>query len=699
MNKLQLYILFFTLLITGINCRSKQKNSDLHSPKQAISFTKLSSYEWLPIGPFGSPTPMADTGQISPHGCGRFLSLYINPSNENEIIAGHATSGIFKSKDGGKTWEQKLKFPYATGINKIIKIPETNQLLAASGLDIGNSRQYGFGIFQSSDNGETWQANSLQFTPIEYQQEQARDLCHITLNNSTQTLCISNKNIYASDNAGLRWRNVFKSKYDLKQLVNNPFNVQELLAFGSGILLSRDAGKTWEDLSETINSEIGQLGLGAMNNRFSASFSQKNKGKLSIFVQANQSYFVIYDLLTKKIIYKNSAPQIIPNKSRQVQTTVYDKKNNIERLLIGTTRLFVSNNEGQDFSVITTPEIGKTNHIHDDINALLYQNQTLYCATDGGIDKSDDYGQTWTSLTHYSNINSTLIFGFDLNKNGQIMCGTQDNGIFIYQNKEWYCTKMYGDGGRCIATADSNWFYAGFAQMCYQTKDGGKTFQYAHAGNERSGFDFKMNYHQESNHFYLSNLNLYLRNKEQRYEILTSNLKADRKIKAFWVNPNNSNEIWIGKDDATWGGKLENKLLFTNDGGANWQDFTEQLPILKWRSITDIAVNETGEIAVTLVSFDQNSTDLNKVYISSDNGQTFTNQSKGLPNLPSTCIMSVKGKWIYGDNSGVYEFNDLQWVPLGEGFPPTIVTEIKYFEKEQALIVSTFGRGLWAIRY
>ena len=46
-----------------------------------------------------------------------------------------------------------------------------------------------------------------------------------------------------------------------------------------------------------------------------------------------------------------------------------------------------------------------------------------------------------------------------------------------------------------------------------------------------------------------------------------------------------------------------------------------------------------------------------------------------------------------------YEFNDLQWVPLGEGFPPTIVTEIKYFEKEQALIVSTFGRGLWAIRY
>jgi hypothetical protein len=100
-----------------------------------------------------------------------------------------------------------------------------------------------------------------------------------------------------------------------------------------------------------------------------------------------------------------------------------------------------------------------------------------------------------------------------------------------------------------------------------------------------------------------------------------------------------------------------------------------------------------------LESFDQNSTDLNKVYISSDNGQTFTNQSKGLPNLPSTCITSVKGKWIYGDNSGVYEFNELQWVPLGEGFPPTIVTEIKYFEKEQVLIVSTFGRGLWAIRY
>jgi len=697
MNKSYLYHLLITLFIVGIACRSQQKNKNTSAQNQVISFSKLSSYEWLPIGPFGSPTPMADSGQMSPHGCGRFLSLYINPNNEDEIITGHATSGIFKTKDGGKTWQQKLEFPYATGITKIIKIPQTNLLLAASGMDIGNSRQYGFGLFQSSDNGETWQANSLKFTPIEYQQEQARDLCHISSANTNRTICISNKAIYTSENMGQNWQLTLKSKYDLKQIISNPAQPQELIVCGSGILMSKDAGKSWEDLSEKINAEIGQSGV--TTNRFSACYSQKEKGKLYIFIQANHSFFISYDIASQKIILKNSAPQIIPNKSRQVQTLIYDKKNNIESIFIGTTRLFKSNNNGLNFSLISSPNVKESNHIHDDINALAYVNQTLYCATDGGIDISKDLGQTWTSLTHNSNINSTLIFGFDRSKSGQIMCGTQDNGIFIYENNRWSCTKMYGDGGRCVSVLDSNFFYVGFAQMCYQTKDGGKTFQYAHAGNERSGFDFKMHYHKESNQFYLSNLNLYLRNQEQRYEILTSNLKAERKIKAFWVNPNNSNEIWIGKDDATWGGKLENKLLFTNDGGANWQDYTEQLPILKWRSITDIAVNETGEIAVTLESFDQNSTDLNKVYISSDNGQTYTNQSKGLPNLPSTCIMSVKGKWIYGDNSGVYEFNDLQWVPLGEGFPPTIVTEIKYFEKEQALIVSTFGRGLWAIRY
>lgn len=698
MNKSSLYYLLIALFIIGFSCRSTQKSNNSLDQNHTISFSKLSSYTWEPIGPFGSPKPMADSGQISPHGSGRFLSLYINPNNEDEIIAGHATSGIFKTKDGGKTWQQKLKFSFATGINKIIKIPQTNLLLAASGLDIGNSRQYGFGLFQSSDNGETWHPNPLQFTPIEYQLEQARDLCHVSSNNFNHTICISNKNIYLSSNLGVNWQITHKSKYDLKQITYNPSQPKEVIVCGSGLLISNDAGKSWEDLSELFNKEIGQSGIGVSINRFSASYSQIENGKLYIFIQANTSFFIVYDTKTKKIIKKNNSPQIIPNKSRQTQLTVFNKKKNTETVYIGTTRLFKTDNE-LDFNLMTSPNYGSYNHIHDDINALVFHNQTLYCATDGGIDISKDFGQTWISLTHNSNINTTLIFGFDRSKSGLIMCGTQDNGIFIYENNQWKCTKMYGDGGRCVSALDSNFFYVGFAQMCYQTKDGGKSFQYAHAGNERSGFDFKMHYHKESNQFYLSNINLYIRNKEQRYEILTSNLKADRKIKAFWINPNNNNEIWIGKDDATWGGKLENKLLYTDDGGKNWQDFTPQLPILKWRSITDIAVNEIGEIAVSLESFDQNSTDLNKVYISLDNGQTFTNQSKGLPNLPSTCITSVKGKWIYGDNSGVYEFNELEWVPLGEGFPPTIVTEIKYFEKEQALIVSTFGRGLWAIRY
>ena len=75
MSKSYLYHLLITLFIVGIACRSQQKNKNTYSQNQVISFSKLSSYEWLPIGPFGSPTPMADSGQMSPHGCGRFLSL------------------------------------------------------------------------------------------------------------------------------------------------------------------------------------------------------------------------------------------------------------------------------------------------------------------------------------------------------------------------------------------------------------------------------------------------------------------------------------------------------------------------------------------------------------------------------------------------------------------------------------------------
>src|SRR5688572_26982078 len=117
MNRCLVACLFAGLILT--QCRNRKVNP-AEGPGKALVSLQVQKYGiWEPLGPFGSPEPMAEPGEMSPHGSGRFMCVNIHPKNEGEILAGHATSGLFKSYDNGRTWHQKLNFPFATGIFRI----------------------------------------------------------------------------------------------------------------------------------------------------------------------------------------------------------------------------------------------------------------------------------------------------------------------------------------------------------------------------------------------------------------------------------------------------------------------------------------------------------------------------------------------------------------------------------------------------
>lgn len=56
---------------------------------------KNSTNEWEFLGPVG----------VNSHNQGIIVSLYINPSNTDIIYAGSNSSGLFKTIDGGNTWQ------------------------------------------------------------------------------------------------------------------------------------------------------------------------------------------------------------------------------------------------------------------------------------------------------------------------------------------------------------------------------------------------------------------------------------------------------------------------------------------------------------------------------------------------------------------------------------------------------------------
>ena len=684
------------ICLLSVQCSNRKQHIVPEQPaeKAIISLKVQQAGIWQPLGPFGSPEPMARKGEMSPHGAGRFMCVDVHPDRPGEILAGHATSGIFKTVDNGRTWEQKLKFDFSTGIFNIKRFKKNpSHLLICSALDIGNSRQYGYGLIESFDNGETWVRNSLQFEPEEYKLAQCRDVAII---DSKRILCISDKAVYLSEDAAVSWKKVYETSLIIKSIIVNPVDDRSMFICGNGVLYSHDGGLSWKDISTDVCSAYGKQpgGFG----RFDVAFSQKTRNHF--YLVAEESSVILLrgstDSIGKfRIVNRNAA---MLNATRLAMCTLNDRKTGKETLFVGTTRLFASSDEGLHFRQASNPEKGQADLAHDDINCLRAFGSAIYMATDGGVDVSKDAGQTWTSLTNGSvNLNASLIFGFDRSEQGLMMGGTQDNGILILRNGKWYCSDMYGDGGRAVAINDSTGFAVGYAQANYFTRNAGKSFEYSHAGSERSGHDFRMAYHKKSRTFFLANQHLYKKKEGKYFEILTSGLDAGRKIKAFWVNPENENEIWFCRDEPTWGKELKNKLYYTDNGGRIWLDYTYRLPVLSWRSITDIFINGNGVVAVTLEAFDKNGTEPNKVYFSLDGGLTFVNQSAGLPNVPANTIIYANREWICGTNNGVYVFRNNVWEKMGAGFPATIVTELKYFEDTGMLYASTFGRGMWGM--
>ena len=692
-------LIVILLIIVYPSCKNKKGVATDYSQLNAFS-DLIEPNVWQAIGPFGAAKPFIENNEWSAFGAGRFECVNIHPDNENEILIGHASAGLFKTTDGGITWEQKLDFEFATGIFNILRFNKNDKhLLACCATDLGMEKQFGYGLIESFDNGETWQRNSLQYNPSEYNYTQQRAVEIIDKRNEQKLLSISDHEIFITYDGAKTWKSVYKTTENLKSIKVNPENEKQIFITGNVLIASYDGGETWSDETVVVARSYGALP--GKNARYEIGFSTKNSKKLFIAVSHNSSYILQANILSLREIVLISHSEFIANIYHMCFATGLKDQNGNEQLFVGTTRVFMSNNGGIAFNQLTTPEYRLPNNTHDDVNAIqITPEKHLFIATDGGIDKSVDGGKTWFSLTNNArNLNASLIFGFDKANNNVIMAGTQDKGIIVFKKRKWNTCDLYGDGGRIAAMGDSLAFACGYAKMCYVTQNDGKNLGYNHAGGDINFFDFRMTYVKDERTLYIANQHLYKQIEGKNFEILSSTITSERPIGAFWVNPENTDQIWLSKMDATWGGPLVKKLYYTTDGGLTWTDKTEALPILKWRSITDIDVNQNGEIAITLNGFDNSkATELNKVYLSKDGGNSFENISDGLSNHPVYSVEPIGNDWICGNANGVYMKEPNQkWLPLGKGFPNVMVSEIKYFQRENMLYVSTFGRGMWRL--
>lgn len=205
---------------------------------------------------------LEDTRQIS--------RVRVHPRNPDIVYVaalGHtfgpnAQRGIFRSKDGGKTWEKVLYRDDKTGAIDLILDPTNANILYAGFWQVVRrpwtleSGGPGSGLFKSSDGGDTW----TELTRNEGLPKGTIGKVGITVSpaNPDRVWAIveaEQGGVFRSDNAGKTWTKINEERklrqraWYYTRIYADPANAETVYVLNTGFYRSNDGGKTFNAIS------------------------------------------------------------------------------------------------------------------------------------------------------------------------------------------------------------------------------------------------------------------------------------------------------------------------------------------------------------------------------------------------------------------------------------------------------------------
>jgi photosystem II stability/assembly factor-like uncharacterized protein len=168
-------------------------------------------------------------------------------------------------------------------------------------------------------------------------------------------------------------------------------------------------------------------------------------------------------------------------------------------------------------------------------------------------------------------------------------------------------------------------------------------------------------------------------------------------IMAIAPSSKNKDVIWVGTDDGN--------VQLTKDGGKTWTNFRGKIPGMNagaW--ITQVQASRYNEAEAFVVSNDYRRGDFSiTIFRTKDFGKSWENilANKGLrgyalcmiqdPVQPNLIFVGTEhGLWVSYDNAKTFS----QWT---NGYPSVSTYDLAIQEREADLVIATFGRTLWVL--
>lgn len=344
----------------------------------------------------------------------------------------------------------------------------------------------------------------------------------------------------------------------------------------------------------------------------------------------------------------------------------------------------------------------------------------IILGNDGGLNISYDDGENWHRCTSPP-VGQFYYLAVDMEKPYNIYGGLQDNGVWYgpsnyllstnWQSSGNYPYKrlMGGDGMQvAIDTRDNDIVYTGFQFGNYfrikkSTNERKRITPNHQLGETPLRWNWQTPIHLSAHNqdiLYMGSNKLHRSlNRGENFETISADLtKGGKKgdvpfgtITTIHESPLKFGLIYVGTDDGL--------LHITKDGGNSWQNITKGLPQDLWVSRIIASQFEKGIVYAALNGY-RNDDFTPYLYKSTNYGETWQRIGENLPLEPLNVVKEdpVNEAIIYvGTDLGLYVSLDggvtFQW--MNNGIPVVAVHDVVVHPRENELLVGTHGRSVY----
>lgn len=655
---------------------------------------------WSPMGPVGfvsmntpySSSPMADEG--------RFTSIAIHPHNPRIMIAGAGSAGVWRSVNGGVSWQPLGDNECSTSIGDVVFDPVDPNIVYAGTGEIFDATGFtdGCGILKSTNMGDSWTrvAGSVLAPPgqlggLVYRL--AVDRVTAGSPSTTTLFAATSLGLLRSTNAGATWSIVQQGfATDVKQhptragtwyvAIGNPNG-----AAANGVYVSTTGGTSWSLISQPLGTptSIGRTALAvtpARDGSVWALMANPSNRKFRSFARWDEFTGQWTLLPANGILFQSNLLDFGEQSEYNLVVGVDPVDEN--RVILGGVRLFRSRDGGQNFHQIAA-------NVHSDWHGLAFDpidSRRMVATCDGGVFTSTNAGDTWRSLNN--GISATQFYpGIAVHPTNPavVVGGTQDNGSIMSGGALFWSGISFGDGGWAMIDYTN-------PNVVMTSSQNGNLQRHDLATRSFQPLPNRLNFQPPFiTPFVIDPIiptTLYAGTRALErsqdfgatWTVFSPTLPAD--ATALAVGNGTPKVIMIGTRSGF--------IAVTPDNGGSWLAGT-----VVSRAVSDMAAdpNDPQRFAITHGGFGAI-----KVYVTPDAGTNLANLTGNLPDVPvnAFAFSPTRNRFFVGTDIGVFETLDagVSW-SLTLGMPLVPVSDLVYHAASNRLVAATYGRGIWTL--